>query len=150
MTFFLLKISIYYGMTDVYFGYYDIDELPDEVNHGLLIMGESVDPAYPGDPEPLFMFVPLNTVDSSTVIEIDTSEYQMKRVEFKSYDEQVNPFSEPHYNAIYVDTGGGILAGLVLEGPDSGERVLWLPYGKYEYQTFINAAIGMELKPCTS
>ena len=118
------------GMVEVYFDYYYAEGLPDEANLGLLILGESVGPASPGDPgnpqdpEPLFMFEPLNADELPQNITINTSVSPMKRVVFESYDESGDLLTEPHYNAIYADTGNGILAGLILDGQDSGERVL--------------------------
>jgi len=122
-----------------------IDGRIEGINHGILILAE----AGSENSEPLFMFVPVD-VDADNLpmdITINLSEYPMKKVIFESYDINGNLFSEQHHNAIYVDTGNGILAGLTFDKQDSGERVLWLPYGRYEYQTFINAAVGMDLKP---
>jgi hypothetical protein len=126
------KVSLYLDTYDNY----------REYTHGLIIYGNSPDPANPlYPPEPLFMYVPINIEELPVDMTIDTSDtlkYPMKRVQLVSADENGDELSVPHYNAIYTKNQDGLTVGSILNGTSYGEQVLWLPYGEYEYQTFIN------------
>ena len=102
---------------------------------------DPANPLYP--PEPLFMYVPINielpvdmTIDTS-----DTLKYPMKRVQLVSADENGDELSVPHYNAIYTKNQDGLTVGAIFDITNDGEQVLWLPYGEYEYQTFVNNTV---------